>query len=247
MAQQLLKTKFHLPVARADVVRRPRLTGLIDRGLKGRLTLIAAPAGAGKSTLVSEWRESKEGRGRRFAWLSLDEADNDPIRFFTYLVTALDGIRPGIGDVAVSLFQASNIGADRGEILTALINEIAEIDHDFVLGLDDYHVITDEQIHGMMTTFIENMPPQMHLLIATRHDPPLPLARMRARGDLTEIRGADLQFDAGETAAMLAAAEELDLPETVVADLTVRTEGWAAGLHLFVLSVRGRKLSVAEL
>ena len=247
MAQQLLKTKFHLPVARADTVRRPRLTALIDRGLEGPLTLIAAPAGAGKSTLIGEWRETDAGRSRQFAWLSLDAADSDPVRFFTYFAAALDGIRPGTGDAAAALFQASNIGAQRSEILTALINEIAEIEDDFVLGLDDYHAITDEQVHGMMATFVEHMPSQMHLLIATRHDPPLPLARLRARGDLTEIRGPELQFDVEEAATLLATSEELDLPKTVVANLTERTEGWAAGLHLFALSVRGRRMTDDEL
>ena len=247
MAQQLLRTKFHLPSVRAEIVRRPRLTDLIDRGLEGPLTLISAPAGTGKSTLVGEWRESDAGRNRQFAWLSLDPADSDPVRFFTYFAAALDGIRPGTGDAAASLFRASNIGVQRSEILTALINEIAEIKDDFVLGLDDYHAITDEHVHEMMATFVEHMPSQMHLLIATRHDPPLPLARLRARGGLTEIRGPELQFDVEEAVSLLAATEELDLPKSVVTDLTERTEGWAAGLHLFALSVRGRKMSAAEL
>ncbi len=208
---------------------------------------LAAPAGAGKSTLVGEWRESANGLGTRFAWLSLDDADSDPVRFFTYFAAALDEIRPGIGEAAESLFRSTNLGAQRTEILTALINEMAEIEDDFVLGLDDYHVITDEQVHGMMATLVEQMPSQMHLLIATRHDPSLPLARLRARGALTEIRGPELQFGTAETATMLSASEDLEIPETLLADLTERTEGWAAGLHLFALSVRGRTMSASEL
>jgi LuxR family maltose regulon positive regulatory protein len=232
---------------REDVVRRPRLTDLIKRGLQGRLTLIAAPAGSGKSTLVSEWREPAENQSHRFAWLSLDDADNDPTRFFTYFATALDDIQPGTGELTASMFGTSNVGVAPDETLTALINKIAEIDDDFVLGLDDYHVITNKQIHEMMTTFVEHMPPQMHLLITSRHDPPIPLARLRARGELTEIRATDLQFDGDEAATMLAAAEELELPAAVLANLTERTEGWAAGLHLFALSVRGLNLSATEL
>lgn len=247
MAQQLLKTKFHLPHARADIVHRARLVDLIDRGSEGPLTLITAPAGSGKSTLVSEWRKSEKGKERQFAWLSLDSADSDPVRFFTYFAAALDEIHPGIGDTAASLFRASSMGAQRSEILIALINEIAEIPDDFVLGLDDYHVITDPQVHEMMATFVENMPPQMHLLIATRHDPQLPLARLRARGALTEIRGPDLQFFVKEASTMLRTTEELELPEALIADLTERAEGWAAGLHLFALSTRGRSATTAEL
>ncbi|NQW16440.1 MAG: hypothetical protein HQ478_03035 [Chloroflexi bacterium] len=247
MAQQLLKTKFHLPAVRDDLVRRPRLTDLIDRGVRGRLTVIVAPAGAGKSTLVSEWRASKSGRERLFAWLSLDDADSDPVRFFTYFAAALDGIRPGTGDTAMSLFQASSMGAERSGILTALINEISEIEDDFVLGLDDYHVITDTHIHEMMSIFVEQMPQQMHLILATRHDPQLPLARLRARGDLTEVRGRELQFDTSEAAGMFSAIEDRTLPEELVASLTEQTEGWAAGLQLFGLSMRGRELPNPDL
>ena len=147
LSQQLLKTKFHLPSARPDNVRRPRLTDLIGRGLEGPLTLISAPAGAGKSTLVGEWRQSDAGRSRQFAWLSLDDADSDPVRFFTYFAAALDNICPGIGDAAASLFRSSDMGDQWSENVIALINEISDIEDDFVLGLDDYHAITDERVH----------------------------------------------------------------------------------------------------
>jgi LuxR family maltose regulon positive regulatory protein len=188
----LLATKLFVPPARPGLVQRPRLMERLQAILTYRLTLVSAPAGFGKTTLVSEWVACCE---RPVAWLSLDEGDNDPTCFLTYLVGALQTVTPKIGAAILSIFQATQSQPPPVEsLLTTLINEIAAIPDHFVLVLDDYHTIDAKPVDQALTFLIERLPPQMHLVIATREDPNLPLARLRARGQLTELRAADLRF-----------------------------------------------------
>jgi LuxR family maltose regulon positive regulatory protein len=234
----LLTTKLYLPPARPNLVPRPRLTARVSEGLTHPLTLISAPAGFGKTTLISEWRASQTGRGFRLAWLSLDNEDSDPTRFLTYLVAALGTLQPGLGDNALARLQSP--GLPYQVILTSLINDLTDFDQPFALVLDDYHLITARPIHEALSFFLDHLPPQAHLVILTRADPPLPLARLRARGQLVEIRAADLRFNSDEVAAFLNDLMGLGLSTEDLAALEARTEGWIAGLQLAVLSMQGR-------
>jgi LuxR family transcriptional regulator, maltose regulon positive regulatory protein len=236
MSTPILATKLYLPPLRPDVVPRPRLIERLDEGLHRPLTLVAAPAGFGKSTLVAAWLA---GRGRPTAWLSLDEGDNDPVRFLAYLVAALRTIAPQIGTGVSGVLQSPQPPTDA--ILTTLLNEIAALPDDFILVLDDYHAIDAKPVDAALAFLLEHLPPRMHLVIATREDPPLPLARLRARGQLTELRAADLRFTPAEAAAFLNSAMGLDLSAGEIAALEERTEGWIAGLQLAALSLRGRE------
>jgi LuxR family maltose regulon positive regulatory protein len=241
MASTILATKLYIPPPPPKVVVRPRLIERLNEGLHRKLTLISAPAGFGKTTLVSAWvagceqRESKV----RAAWLSLDEGDNDPTRFLTYLVTALQTIAPDIGTGLLSVLQSPQPPPPE-VILTALLNEITAISDHFVLVLDDYHLIDAQPIDDALTFLLEHMPPQMHLVITTREDPQLPLARLRARAQLTELRASDLRFTNSEAAKFLHAMS-LNLSEEDVAALEDRTEGWIAGLQLAAISLRGHQ------
>jgi len=233
----LLATKLYVPPPRANLVPRPRLVERLNEGLRGRLTLVAAPAGFGKTTLVGEW---VAGCGRPVAWLSLDEGDNDPTRFLMYLVAALRTIAPSIGAGLVGLLQSPQPPPIES-ILTALLNEIASVPDDFVLVLDDYHVIDSRPVDDALTFLLEHLPPRMHLVIATREDPHLPLARLRARGQLAELRAADLRFTAAEAAELLNRAMGLNLSAEDISALETRTEGWIAGLQLAAISMQGHK------
>ncbi len=245
------RLKLYIPAVWAKLVHRPRLINRLDQGqqLGHKLALISAPAGFGKSTLVSEWITA----GKRPAgWLSLDEGDNDPARFLTYLIAALRTINPSIGEGVPGSQQASQTPANES-ILTVLLNEITAIPDKFVLVLDDYHVIDSQaangsisedtltDVDGILTFLLEHLPPQMQLVIATREDPRLPLARLRGRGQLTELRAADLRFTPGEAAIFLNQVMGLGLSGTEVAALETRTEGWIAGLQLAALSMQGRE------
>src|SRR5687768_9958959 len=190
MSTPILATKLYKPPPRPKVVHRPRLIERLNEGLHRKLTLIAAPAGFGKTTLVSEWIA---GCARPVAWLSLDERDNDPTRFLAYLVAALQTIAPAIGAGVLGVLQALQ-PPPAESILTALPNDISVVPDNFVLVLDDYHVIDAKGVDTALTFLLEHLPPQMHLVIATREDPPLPLARLRARDQVTELRAADLRF-----------------------------------------------------
>jgi LuxR family maltose regulon positive regulatory protein len=214
----------------------------LNEGLHRKLTLIAAPAGFGKTTLVSAWIAGWEQRESliRAAWLSLDEGDNDLARFLTYLVTALQTIEPGVGTGLLSVLQSPQPPATEA-VLTALLNEITTHPDPFVLVLDDYHVIDTQTVDDALTFLIEHMPPQMHLAITTREDPQLPLARLRARGELCELRASDLRFIPFEAAAFLNEAMGLDLSEESVTALEIRTEGWIAGLQLAAISIQGHQ------
>ena len=237
MSTPILATKLYIPPPRPKVVLRPRLIERLNEGLHRKLTLISAPAGFGKTTLVSEWVAGCE---RPVAWLSLDEGDNDPTRFLTYLVAALQTIAPNIGEGVLGVLQSPQPPPTES-ILTALLNEITTIPDNFVLVLDDYHVIDAKPVDHALTFLLEHLPPQMHLVIATREDPQLPLARLRARGQLTELRAADLRFTPSEAAEFLNQVMGLNLSAEDIAALETRTEGWIAGLQLAALSMQGHQ------
>ncbi len=245
MPVPILATKLYIPPPRPKVVLRPRLIERLNEGLSAgfKLTLISAPAGFGKTTLVSEWLA---GCQRPVAWLSLDEGDNDPTRFLTYLVAALqtlalsevEGIKANIGEGVLAVLQSPQPPSTES-ILTALLNEISTIPENFILVLDDYHLIESEPIDHALTFLLEHLPPHMHLVIVTREDPHLPLARLRARGQLTELRAADLRFTPTEAAGFLNQVMGLNLSEEDITALETRTEGWIAGLLLAALSMQG--------
>src|SRR5712691_10073051 len=231
----ILATKLYLPPLRPHVVSRPRLLERLNEGLHRKLTLISAPAGFGKTTLLSAW---VAGCDRQVAWLSLDEGDSDPARFLTYLVAALRTIAPNIGEGVLGVLQSPQPPLPEA-ILTALLNEITTLPDQFVLVLDDYHVIDAKPVDLALTFLVEHLPPQMHLVIATREDPQLPLARLRSRGQLTELRATDLRFTPPEAAEFLNQVMGLSLSVEDIAALEDHTEGWIAGLQLAALSMQG--------
>jgi LuxR family maltose regulon positive regulatory protein len=234
----ILATKLYIPPSRRRVVLRPRLVERLNEGLAAgnKLTLVSAPAGFGKTTLVGEW---VAGCGRPVAWLSLDEADSDPSQFLTYLIAALQTVAPGIGEGVLTVLQ-SRQPPQPESALTALLNDLATIPSDVVLVLDDYHVLDAKPVDDALAFLVEHLPPQVHLVIATREDPALPLARLRARGQLTELRAADLRFTPSEAGGFLNQAMDLDLSTEEVGALEARTEGWIAGLQLAAISLQGR-------
>ena len=237
MSTPILTTKLYVPPPQPRVVLRPHLIERLNEGLRRKLTLISAPAGFGKTTLVGEW---VAGCGRPAAWLSLDEGDNDPARFLVYLVAALQTIAANIGESVLGVLQSPQPPPIEST-LTALLNEITTIPDDFVLVLDDYHVIDTRAVDDALAFVLDHLPPRMHLVIATREDPHLPLARLRARGQLSELRAADLRFTPSEAAEFLVEVMGLSLSEEDIASLETRTEGWIAGLQLAALSMRGRE------
>jgi ATP/maltotriose-dependent transcriptional regulator MalT len=237
MSTPILATKLYIPPLRPNVVSRPRLFERLNEGLHRNLILISAPAGFGKTTLVSEWLA---GGARPAAWLSLDEGENDPARFLTYLVAALQTLAPTIGEGVLSVLHSPQPPLPEA-MLTALLNNLTTIKDQFVLVLDDYHVLDAKSVDHALTYLVEHLPPQMHLVIATREDPHLPLARLRARGHLTEVRAADLRFTPSEAAEFLNQVMGLGLSAEDIAALEARTEGWIAGLHLAALSMQGQQ------
>jgi len=239
MSTPILATKLYIPPPRSKIVLRPRLIERLNEGLSsgGKLTLISAPAGFGKTTLVSEWAAVCQ---RPVAWLSLDEGDNDPIRFLTYLVSALQTIDVNIGKGVLAILQSPQPPPIES-ILIALLNEITTLADNFILVLDDYHVIDCEPIDRALTFLLDHLPPQMHLVIATREDPSLTLPRYRVRGQLTELRAADLRFTPKEAGAFLNQMMNLNLSVENIAALETRTEGWIASLQLAAISMRGHQ------
>ncbi len=236
----MLATKLYIPSPRPDLVRRSRLIDRLNVGLSRTpsVMLISAPAGFGKTTLVSEWIATLTGSGVRVAWLSLDEGDNAPARFLNYLVAALQTIAPQIGEATLVALQSSQPPPTE-VLLTALLNDLTTVG-DVVLVLDDYHVIESQPIDEALTFFVDHLPPQLRLVIASREDPQLPLARLRARGQLTELRAADLRFTPAEDAEFLNRVMGLNLSAADITALETRTEGWIAGLQLAALSMQGR-------
>ena len=239
MSTPILATKLYIPPPRPKIVLRPRLIERLNEGLSSgrKLTLISASAGFGKTTLVSEWVAGCE---RPVAWLSLDEGDNDPTRFLTYLVAALQTIAANIGEGVLGALQSPQPPPIES-ILTALLNEITTIPDNFILVLDDYHIIDSKPVDNALTFLLEHLPPQMHLVIATREDPHLPLSRLRVRGQLTELRAADLRFTPSEAAEFLNQVMGLNLSAEDIASLENRTEGWIASLQLAALSMQGHQ------
>ena len=237
----LLATKLHVPRSNPGLVPRPRLAELLDEGLRRGMVLACAPAGYGKTALLADWAR----RGTRaVSWLSLDTADNDPARFWRYLVAALDGAWPGIGE-RVGPLLGPPAPPSFEQLVEALINEVTGqlSDGEALLVLDDYHVISSEAVHASLRFLLDQRPPGLPVILASRSDPPLSLARHRARGQLAELRAAELRFTTAESAALLqevAAPSGQALSEAAVAALAARTEGWAAGLQLAGLSLRGQ-------
>ena len=237
MSVPIIATKLYVPTPQPRVVSRPRLIERLNEGLHRRLTLVCAPAGFGKTTLLSEWIAALP---RPAPWLSLDEADNDPIRFLAYLVAALRTIASDIGEEVLGALQSPQPPLTES-LLTALLNEISTVEDDFFLVLDDYHVIYTGAIDDALTFLVEHLPPRMHLVISTREDPNLPLPRLRVRGQLTELRASDLRFTPDESAEFLKGAMGLNLSAEDIAALEERTEGWIAGLQLAAISMQGHR------
>jgi LuxR family maltose regulon positive regulatory protein len=268
VTETLLQSKLHIPELRSSLVRRPRLVERLKAGQECRLVLVSAPAGYGKTTLVAEWisdfrlqiddlrsgevdgkvgkrrsrsmatRKNEAEAGLRVAWLSLEEADNDPVRFLTYLIAAVGQVQAGFGKTIGPLLRAPQSPLPE-ILLTALVNELASVPKPFILALDDYHVLHSLTIHGQVGFLLEHIPPGMQLVLMTREDPLLPVARLRARGQVLEIRQEELRFTIQETANFLENALGAGLSPENVAALELRTEGWIAGLQLAALSMQG--------
>ena len=235
----LLETKLYVPKWRPGLVPRPRLIDRLDQGAERKLTLVSVPAGFGKTTLLAEWLAATEAGERPAAWVSLDQSDNDLTFFWAYFITALQTVQAGVGESALSLLHSPQPPPIE-TLLGTLLNEIGAIPHGFVLVLDDYHLIEAQPVHDGVAFLLDHLPPQMHLIIASRADPPLPLSRLRGRGELAELRASDLRFTPDEAAAFLNEVMGLDLSAQAVAALEARTEGWIAGLQLAALSMQGR-------
>jgi LuxR family maltose regulon positive regulatory protein len=238
----LLRTKLAPPRLRAALVARDSLLARLDAGLERQLTLLSAPAGFGKTTLVSAWMAARAARHDLppLAWVSLDAGDNDPVRFWRYLITACQEFDTGIGQTALALLQSpQQIPVER--ILTAFLNELTQLPGTHMLVLEDYHVISEPQIHEQLAFLLDHLPDTLHVLLMSRSDPPLPLARWRAHNDLSEFDATDLRFSAQETQAFLQQTLQQPLSPEVLARLEARTEGWVAGLHLVALALQGRQ------
>jgi LuxR family maltose regulon positive regulatory protein len=234
---ELVSTKLFIPRPRKNLVSRLRLVDRLNEGLEKKLTLIAAPAGFGKTTLLSEWIPQSP---RCVTWLSLDEADNDPTRFWAYFIASLQSLSSQLGQNALALLQ-STPSPPPTSTLAVLINDILAFQDTFAIVLDDYHLIDSQPIHESLTFLMDHLPANMHVVITTRVDPPLPVSRMRARGTLTELRASDLRFIVDEVNTFLSQAMGLNLSAEEVATLEARTEGWVAGLQIAALSMQGRE------
>jgi LuxR family maltose regulon positive regulatory protein len=240
MSTPLLSTKLHIPASHSLLVPRPNLIDLLNHGSQTKLTLISAPTGYGKTTLLGQWLADCS---LPVAWLTLDKADNDPVRFLSYLIAALQRIEPDLGIDVLDALQSVGVASGRGPsplaaLLTQFLNEIAAIRHSFFLILDDYHLVESGRIHEIVAYILDNQPAPLHLVIATRVDPPLPIARLRAQAQLVELRAVDLCFTLREASAFLNDVMGLALPMEQVDALEKRTEGWVAGLQLAGLSMQ---------
>jgi LuxR family transcriptional regulator, maltose regulon positive regulatory protein len=233
----LLATKLHVSRPRTHLVPRAHLVERLQQGMAHPLTLVSAPAGFGKTTMLAQWFMES---GLPVAWLSLEAEDNDPTRFLSYLIAALQTLDAQLGTTALALLRTPQPPSPEA-VLAVLVSELTSRGTgDFALVLDDYHTISAESFQRGMTFLLEHLPPQLHLILAARADPPLPLARLRVQGRLTEVRTADLLFRAAETSAFLQEVMGLTLPPEAITTLQNRTEGWIVGLQLAALSLQGR-------
>ena len=238
MTSPLLETKFHAPARRRGLAARSRLTERLGRAGESALTLVSAPAGFGKTTMLADWLRTGPAGGRLTAWLSLDPSDNDPALFWAYFIAALRTAVPGVGEGALALLSSTESPTEA--FVVTLLNDLAALSDQVVVVLDDYHVIEEPHIRDGMIYLVEHLPPPIRLVIASRADPALPLARLRARGELVEIRANDLRFTLDEAASYLNEVMGLELTTADVAALEGRTEGWIAALQLAALSMQGR-------
>lgn len=238
---QILSTKLTPPGLHPPFVARPALVARMDEGLDRKLTLISAPAGFGKTTLVCQWIASREQADDplKIGWVSLDQGDNDPVRFWRYVYTAFQRMIPQIGAPALSVIQNSPEPPFE-TMLTWFINQAAQQEDRAVLVLEDYHSLTSDVVHETLGFLIDHLPAQLHLILVTRNDPPLPLARLRARNELNEIRAEDLRFSVEEVQQFFDDALPYSLPQEMIARLAERTEGWGAGLRLVLLALNRR-------
>jgi LuxR family maltose regulon positive regulatory protein len=234
--EQLLTTKLFIPPLRSDLVPRPYLYERLDEGLTRKLTLISAPTGFGKSTLVVSWLAVSD---HPVAWLSLDQGDNDPIRFWSYLIAAIQTIHQEIGEEARKIVSAPRLRSTE-PVVISLINDITQLDHDLIVVLDDYHIIEAGDIHADLTYFLEHQPPNLHLILITRIDPSVSMARLRAQSQLIEIRAENLQFSTEEAAILLNEKMGLNLKPEYIEALNRHTESWPVGLQLAGLSLKGQ-------
>jgi LuxR family maltose regulon positive regulatory protein len=232
----LLATKLNLPHTRPDHLGRSRLIERLNEGMAREVLLVCTPAGFGKTSLLAKWAASARWG---VAWLSLDPQDNEPTRFWRYVVAALDRVCEGLAEHLLPLLTPPGAMSSQG-VVTALVNRLQATPNEVALVLDDYHLIGSRPVHEGMAFLLGHLPPQLHVVISSRSDPPLPLARLRARGQLVELRTADLRFTPEESAALLREAWQLDLAPEAIAALAGRTEGWAVGLQLAALSLRER-------
>src|SRR5262245_50156732 len=242
MFTPILTTKLSIPPRRPDWAPRPRLLKRLDQGLRRKLTLVSAPAGFGKTTLLASWLHGLSERqpaAPRVAWLSLDEEDNDPHRFFTHFIAAWQTIDPGAGRTAEPFLETPQVPG-LNHLVTLLINDLAALTQPSLLALDDYHVITRSDLQTAIAFFLERMPPHCHLIMATREEPSLPLPRLRARWEVLEIRLQDLRFTKEEAAAFLKRTMGLALTAEEAQTLEEAAEGWIAGLQMAALSLRGQ-------
>ncbi len=236
LENQLLVTKFYVPVRSGSLISRPRLTNLLNESLKYPLTLVSAAAGFGKTTLLASWSQSLSTRNLRVAWVSLDEEDNEPRLFWAYVLTALNRQEPGRFASFLTLLQSPQ-SPPFNTLLAELINLLVEGRETFLLILDDYHLITEQQVHTTLSYLIEHLPPQLRIIMATRADPAVPLAQLRARKQVLEVRTNQLRCTPEETKALLHEVMSLSLPEETIQEVTTLTEGWLVGLQLLSLSL----------
>lgn len=241
MSSPLLVTKFYIPSARSSWVKRDRLIRLLNQSIERKLTLVSAPAGFGKTTLLSDWAHQV---AIPVSWLSLDERDNDPVQFWTYVIGSLQQIHHKVGEATLAMLRSTE-AIPFETFLIPFINKIANTKENIALILDDYHVITAESIHRAITFLLEHLPSQLHLILASRTDPAIPLAQLRARDQLLELRSPDLRFTLAEAALFLNDTRQLALSPTQVETIQTRTEGWIAGLQLAALSMQDAEDRVA--
>jgi len=238
LESQLLATKFYMPIVSGALISRPRLNASLDESLKYPLTLVSAAAGFGKTTLLATWGRSLPANNPLLAWVSLDEEDNEPRLFWMYVLTALNRQQPERFTPLLMQLQSPQAPPSK-YILAALINLLMERTEQLLLILDDYHVITEQQIHTTLMYLVEHIPAQLHIILSTRADPSLPLSQLRARGQLLEVRTGQLRCTAEETGSLFKEVMAIDLPDQTIQEVTVRTEGWLVGLQLLALSLPG--------